>query len=313
MTFSIIVPIFNAEKYIRRCIESILCQTYSDFEVILIDDGSNDHSLDICLEYSRKDSRVKVIQQKNKGVSSARNAGIEKSTGNWIIFIDADDRIAKNALEISAEVLSKNKQIDTIAWGSNFENKDSIKQLIKYEDDKIFTNIEFLKIPNFHQAVWGYIFSRNIIATNNLRFDEKLSMSEDKLFMLEYLLLASDIFTSKQQLYYYYYNIGSACNSSITLKKCLDQLYACSKIFALRNKYHISTIQIKRHNKTLLECFYSFFYLFNNRKWNKNEYKIAQKVFRDTLKSIKYKYITKRVFILSYTNLQIYNKLKKSL
>lgn len=310
MTFSIIVPIFNAEKYIRRCIESILCQTYSDFEVILIDDGSNDHSLDICLEYSQKDARIKVIQQKNKGVSSARNAGIEKSSGNWIIFIDADDRITKDALKISANILSANKRIDTIAWGSNYENKDSTMQLINYENNKIFNNIEFLKLPNFHQAVWGYVFSKNIITTNNLRFDEKLSMSEDKLFILEYLLLASEISTCTKQLYYYYYNIDSACNSSITLKKCIDQLYVCSKIFALRNKYQISTIQIKRHNKTLLECFYSFFYLFNKRKWNNDEYKITQKIFRKTLKNIKYKYITKRVFILSYINLQLYNKLK---
>lgn len=99
---SIIVPIYNAEQYISKCIESILAQTYRDFELILVDDGSTDMCGKICDEYAKQDSRVHVIHQENKGVSAARNAGISLAKGEYIMFVDSDDFITENMLEKNA-------------------------------------------------------------------------------------------------------------------------------------------------------------------------------------------------------------------
>lgn len=96
---SVIVPVYNVEKYLRKCVDSILSQTFTDFELLLIDDGSKDHSGEICDEYALQDDRVKVFHKENGGVSSARNLGIDVAKGEWITFVDADDYIAENLLQ----------------------------------------------------------------------------------------------------------------------------------------------------------------------------------------------------------------------
>ena len=101
---SIIVPVFKAEKYIRQCIESILAQTFTDWECILVDDGSPDHSGTICDEYAARDARIRVIHKENGGVSSARNMALGRMTGKWLTFVDSDDCLYSNALQIWVEV-----------------------------------------------------------------------------------------------------------------------------------------------------------------------------------------------------------------
>ena len=97
---SVIIPVYNTEKYLRRCIDSVLASYYRDFEILLINDGSTDKSADICREYSLKDNRIKVFHQKNQGVSAARNQGINKAIGEWLIFVDSDDYITKDFLSV---------------------------------------------------------------------------------------------------------------------------------------------------------------------------------------------------------------------
>ena len=101
---SVIVPVYNVEKYIRKCLDSIVSQTLNDLEIILVNDGSTDTSPAICEEYKRKDERIKMITQKNQGLSAARNAGLKDATGEYVIFIDSDDYIAENMLEILVEI-----------------------------------------------------------------------------------------------------------------------------------------------------------------------------------------------------------------
>ena len=96
---SVIVPVYNAEKYLNRCVNSILQQTFSDFEIILVDDGSEDQSRNICDEYAKKDKRIKVIHQQNRGQAAARNRGVSCATGEWVVFVDADDMIHQQMLE----------------------------------------------------------------------------------------------------------------------------------------------------------------------------------------------------------------------
>ena len=104
---SVVVPVYNVEKYLRKCIDSIINQTYKNLEIILVDDGSPDKCGEICDEYAKKDNRVKVIHKKNAGVSSARNDGIDNATGEYIIFVDSDDWLEDNAIEIMVDKLNE--------------------------------------------------------------------------------------------------------------------------------------------------------------------------------------------------------------
>ena len=114
---SIIVPVYNAEKTIKKCIDSILAQTYRNFELILINDGSRDSSLNILKEYENTDERIVVISQENSGVSVARNKGIDSARGDYIIFVDSDDYISENALEVLKGEIEKNSKLDMVISG----------------------------------------------------------------------------------------------------------------------------------------------------------------------------------------------------
>ena len=122
---SVIVPIYNVEKYINRCIDSIIEQTYTNLEIILVDDGSTDNSGSICDEYAKKDNRIKVIHKENGGVSSARNVGLDTAIGQYITFVDSDDYIEKKYCEILLKTLKKQKA-DCVACGYNriYKNKE---------------------------------------------------------------------------------------------------------------------------------------------------------------------------------------------
>ena len=157
---SIIIPVFNAEKYLKKCIESVINQTYQNIEVILIDDGSTDNSPLIYREYARKDNRLKINRQKNLGVSAARNNGIRMATGEYIIFIDADDWIEVNMIELMCDKLKKNKEIDICICGYKefYEEKnESIKISLKNKiSDKNFVDL----ILNGNNLIKGYLFNK---------------------------------------------------------------------------------------------------------------------------------------------------------
>ena len=108
---SVIIPVYNTEKYLGRCINSVLSSTYKNFEILLIDDGSNDRSLEICRNYGNRDCRIRVFTQENQGASAARNRGIEESCGEWIVFVDSDDVISCDFLEIVADIREYRKEI----------------------------------------------------------------------------------------------------------------------------------------------------------------------------------------------------------
>lgn len=175
---SVIVPVYNAEKYLHRCIDSILAQTFTDFELLLIDDGSKDHSGSICDEYAKKDSRVRVFHKENGGVSSARNTGIAESKGEWITFVDADDWVDETFLEeMMAYATEQNAEIVTsdfrfICKGHNVDHKKS-----NWAIDKV----RFLKnyIASTWTIVWGGLYNKNIFLQNHITFPEGITYCED--------------------------------------------------------------------------------------------------------------------------------------
>ncbi len=188
-TFSIIVPVYNVEKYLSQCIESILAQTFSDFELLLIDDGSSDGSPRICDHFAQKDARVKVFHQENGGVSSARNFGIEIATGQYISFVDADDWIEP---EYCQRVLEKIHDSDLLFFTAIHHFEDGSKTLCTpceaYCTSRGEIEKEILALKrnvrkyNHFGFTWNKIFRRSIIIEHNIRFPLGLSIKEDEIF-----------------------------------------------------------------------------------------------------------------------------------
>ena len=171
-TFSIVIPVFNTEKYLKECVESILNQAYDSYEIILVDDGSKDSSLQICREYEARDKRIRAIHKENGGVSSARNTGIELAKGKYITFIDSDDWFRQGALSFAAQRLSETGA-DVLAFSINRVTKAKSYTYTTLED---WTGC--IKEITFPLAIGGYFFLLETIKNNNIRFVDGLAYSE---------------------------------------------------------------------------------------------------------------------------------------
>lgn len=197
---SVIVPVYNAEKYLRRCVDSILAQTFTDFELLLIDDGSKDNSLEICNEYAANDTRVKVFHKENGGASSARNVGLEFAQGDFIMFCDSDDELVANSGFGHIA-----KDIDLIVYGFDMERDSHVNQ-IRYEEGyktKLAAFKYLLTMP-MPGSVWNKVFRKSIITDNNLYFNTDLFFREDEEFLLRYLAVINNVYFSRSILYMYY-------------------------------------------------------------------------------------------------------------
>ncbi|WFE83091.1 glycosyltransferase family 2 protein [Parabacteroides chongii] len=186
---SVIVPIYNAESFLDKCIQSVLQQSFIHFELLLINDGSNDRSGDICEHYAQKDTRIKVIHQPNGGVSKARNKGLEIANSEWVTFIDADDWIEKDTLQTYINHLKP--EIDMIIMGYNFVTQTN--KIISYTSSNYLETSNkaqvLIKMENSHYYgfLWNRIFKKEILEKNHLRFQEDLTWCEDHLFTHQYL------------------------------------------------------------------------------------------------------------------------------
>ena len=198
---SIIVPVYKAEQWLHRCVDSILAQTMEDFELLLINDGSPDKSGDICDEYAKQDSRIRVFHKENGGVSSARNLGFDNAIGEWISFIDSDDWVEKEYLARLTDSLDA----DFITGGM----RETIGNIYHLEEE-LFSGKkigQFLKEHNsdiFVRAACGKLIKKQIIDNNNLRFDKKIRFGEDAFFNRE-VILNSDSVRSVSFIGYNYY------------------------------------------------------------------------------------------------------------
>lgn len=217
---SVIVPVYNVEDYLHECINSILCQTMEDLELILIDDGSQDGCSSICDEYAEKDSRVKVIHQENRGVSAARNSGLRIASGEYIGFVDPDDWVSLNAYETlcsSAEA----GQADIVVCGFIFCRQDGCVDYIQAVPAGTFSRDELILsiygMPNrFHGSMCNKVFSKRIL--NGLQFDETVAIGEDWLLLYECYCQANKAIAVPESLYFVRMRSGSATrNENATL------------------------------------------------------------------------------------------------
>ena len=207
---SIIVPIYKAEVFLPRCIDSVIAQTYTNWELLLVDDGSPDKSGKICEEYSRKDARIKVYHKQNGGVSSARNYGLDKARGEWVSFLDADDYILPSFLD---NLINNNKGFELICSGymgfGDSKRNGKMPVSRKYDVTSYVRNIFELssnkkKYLGAISYPWGKLLKMDLIKNNKLQFISKMKLSEDTCFMLRYLEYIHNVLVIKGGDYMYY-------------------------------------------------------------------------------------------------------------
>lgn len=216
---SVIIPVYNVEKFLSKCVDSILAQTYSDFEVILVNDGSKDKSLEICREYEKKDNRIVVVDKENEGAGFARNAGLDVATGKYIMFIDSDDWIEGNMLEYLVELI--NQTSAEVAICNYFtEMPDGSGRFvvpINMEGDTFITNditkyIAILDDENKFPYLWNRLYLRKIIEDNSIRFEKRFVTGQDLDFNLKYFRCVKTCILSNTPLYHYIkHGTGSLC------------------------------------------------------------------------------------------------------
>lgn len=226
MLFSVIIPIYNAIDYIHKCLESILCQHFKDYELILVDDGSTDGSSSICDEYAKNNPQIRVIHKKNGGVVSARTIGIKEAKGEYILYVDADDWVAENWMEkISEQIYSVPEKPDIIVFGSiSIKNNDRQTVHIINTPEGFYdrTRLEAEIFPRLISdkrlyiedavilpAPWNKAYKRKLLEEHHC-YDETITIGEDNAFVFECFLNAHSIVVCKDILYYYNrQNLGS--------------------------------------------------------------------------------------------------------
>lgn len=205
---SIIVPIYNVEKYIDHCIRSLLSQDYQNIELILVDDGSPDSSGAIADKYQLSDNRVVVVHKKNAGVSSARNAGLSIASGDYVMFVDGDDWVEPNYVSFFVDVLKKDNT--RIALNKNNYYLNDKKTRGKHYIKKAEKAIEWIYTGDIFVAVWNKIYDLNIIKDNNLFFDESIWYGEGMLFNIAILQFVDSVSICEENVYHQVFNSQSA-------------------------------------------------------------------------------------------------------
>ena len=213
---SVIVPVYNAEKYLDRCIQSILTQTYTDFELLLINDGSTDSSGAICDRYAEQDSRVRVFHKENGGVSSARNMGLDNAKGEWIAFVDSDDWVLDSYLY---NLVSHSHNVDLVISYAEYlysngerKNEEYASRMVSNEIDVLFTENDL----SWHTSPWAKLFNKKFC--DQLRFIEGMHIGEDLVFLYTYMLKSNKIYVSNDTDYIYF------VESQNSLTKRVNQL-----------------------------------------------------------------------------------------
>ena len=222
---SIVLPVYNSQNTIARTIDSVIKQTYDNYELIIINDGSIDNSESICLEYADKYKKIKYIKIENKGVSNARNLGIDNATGNYVMFIDSDDEYYKNTLETVYKYIEQRNDLIIFGYNRIHVSKNKTKEMntnVTYLKDGKEKNIFIEKMQReylFNQ-IWNKVYKTKILKDNNIKFDTKIASGEDYRFNLKYIDCINDAIYIDKVLYNYY-----STDNGLSLKTGPDKLY----------------------------------------------------------------------------------------
>jgi glycosyltransferase involved in cell wall biosynthesis len=252
---SIVVPIYNIESYVKTCIDSIINQTYQNLQIILINDGSKDKSGEICDTFAKRDSRVKVIHTSNKGLSAARNEGIRRSSGDYIMFIDGDDYITLNALEDIVRIINEQNNIDIITGKMILYYNDTkqVKENFDFDQNKISNksglevlNYYFEEIPAFMWSACRSIYKRQLLTDNELYFTEGIT-SEDLDLIPRIFMCADKVAVYNKPFYYYRKLRPDSIINTVNTKKIYDIVSIIKK--------HIINLQKKHYSERFKKAF----------------------------------------------------------
>ena len=257
---SIVVPIYNAEQYLRRCVDSILNQEYTDFELLLVNDGSTDASGDICEEYGDQDPRVIVIQKENTGVSDSRNRALDRARGKYLQFLDSDDWITPDATRLfvrAAEEYGCDMVISDFyrVVGERLSTKGDI------EEEGVLTREEFaahmMENPAdfYYGVLWNKLYRRDIVEEHNLRMDTDINWCEDFMFNLEYIRYAKVFYALHAPIYYYVKRKGSLASQGINISKTVKMKL---NVFEYYNNFYKHVLEEEDYEKNRLQV-YRFF------------------------------------------------------
>ncbi len=256
---SVIIPVYNAEKYLRRCVDSILAQIFTDFELLLIDDGSKDKSGEICDEYAKKDNRVKVFHKENGGVSSARNLGLDNARGEWIGFIDSDDMVKPEYLDGLIRCQSRSSLV--VGGYECFENSSKKFYITKQCDMDVEDAFNCIGSDSQSGTLlypWGKLFKAAYIVENNIRFDTTMRLGEDFCFNLDFLSMIEQVsFVPSNN---YLYRIGLCRNNRYLMDydkfhKHVQSFLKCLE--GLKEKKNISEKYVKYK---ILNMYFMYFF-----------------------------------------------------
>lgn len=254
---SIIVPIYNVEKYIERCIKSLISQTYRDIEILLINDGSLDDSKNICERYEKIDKRIKLYNKENGGLSDARNYGLKRATGEYILFVDSDDYIESNAVEVLIAEMQKDN-LDIVAGNAALEADGEDKKYLditKHDDNKVTNGLEYyvssIETDCFQASPWVYMYKSEIILKNNLFF-EKGILHEDEEWTPRIMIKVKRV--KYINFVFYHYTVSrenSIMNSKDKTKNMVDLFNTYKKLEKIFNETEASKEQHKKMNDYL--------------------------------------------------------------
>ena len=256
-TVSIIVPVYNAEATISRCIESIINQEYRDFELLLIDDGSTDSSGTICDRYAAEDSRIRLIHKENTGVSETRNMALDLACGTYLQFLDSDDWITPNATRLFVEEAERYHCDMVISdfyrvVGKRVAHKGDI------DDDCVLTQEEFsahmLQNPAdfYYGVLWNKLYRRDIVEKYHLRMNPEISWCEDLMFNLEYIRHAEVFYALQVPVYYYVKTKGSLASQGMSISKTIKMKLM---VFEYYNNFYKHVLDEEDYEKNRLQVY----------------------------------------------------------
>lgn len=299
---SIIVPVYNVKKeYFDKCIKSLTAQSFNNIEIILINDGSTNNSGELCDYYASKDTRIKVFHQCNRGVSVARNKGIDEANGEWITFVDPDDWVDINMCKNLAENIDDKLDILIFTHAEVYSNKT----INKYWGEEDIYNLKFEEhsllqkgilnysgefMPIYFGAVWGNLYKKEFIDKNNIKFVEGLTKAQDTIFNLYALEYAKNVKYINKILYYYRHNEESVCyrfnpnidNALVSLLKQIEIfLIKFNKDIEFTDAYHLKVLVTIMENLKL-----NYFHKENSLGYREIRKKINELIEREPYKKI---------------------------
>ena len=273
MFFSVVVPVYNVEKYLRECVDSVLAQSFGDFELILVDDGSKDASGNICDEYAANDARVKVIHKENGGQSTARNKGIEAANGEFAIFLDSDDMICDKDFLLDVYNAAANNDVVVFRYCKYYDDGRIDNCGIDLSHIACSEKVEFIrhlvKRDAFFCSCWSKATRMSILKNNNIAFDESLSCEDMDWYFN--VVSKAERFTVIDKAYVYYRQRENSVTSTFKKKSITDYIYTIEKwrnafyaiddererevmLSALAKLYCNLLISYSRHSDKLKDC-----------------------------------------------------------